>query len=323
MAESRNIPNNVSENDTLDINELASLDGEVTADFIDQLQNQISSEANIRNDGDLFEELPSKDSKKGAEFNKDIDDNFIKKYKAKLQKQQNMSNEAAKAAAKAEEERLKAEEEARLKAEAEAKLKAEEEARLKAEAEAKSQTTEETTGKNATDSEAAAEVQNVPQPETRPGTEMQTEAQPESAAKDDSISTISGGNINEHPISLEQANYKESLNYLDNNVKYSKYVIYIDPENKEFIDGLTVKERKNLINRIIREQDAISLTKRKLSKMQAIITHVLIAITTITIAIPILYWAVNASLEATINNYRQSQSAFEMLYKDKGKLKRN
>lgn len=307
MAESRNIPNNVSENDTLDINELASLDGEVTADFIEQLQNQISSEANIKNDGDLFEDISSKHSKKSTEFNKDIDDNFIKKYKAKLQKQQNLSNETARAAAKAEEERQKAEEEARQKAEAKAK----------------SQTSEETTGptakKTTANSEVTAESQNIPKHEA----ETERETQPETVAKDNSISAISGGNINEHPISLEQASYKESLNYLDNNVKYSKYVIYIDPENKEFIDSLTVKERKNLINRIIREQDAISLTKRKLSKMQAIITHVIIAITTITIAIPVLYWAVNASLEATINNYRQSQSAFEILYKDKGKLKRN
>ena len=88
------------------------------------------------------------------------------------------------------------------------------------------------------------------------------------------------------------------------------------------MDSLTVKERKNLINRIIREQDSIAVTKRKLSKMQEIITHVIVAILTIAIAIPFIYWTINASLEATINNYRSSQNAFEQLYKNYGKIKK-
>lgn len=134
------------------------------------------------------------------------------------------------------------------------------------------------------------------------------------------IEALTGGNITEKPLSKETTEYNNSLDYLDNSVKYSKYVIYIDPENKEFIDSLTVKERKNLINRIIKDQDSVAMTKQKLSKMQTIITHAIVAILTITISVPILYWAVNASMEATINNYRNSKTMFNVFYKEKGKI---
>jgi hypothetical protein len=65
--------------------------------------------------------------------------------------------------------------------------------------------------------------------------------------------------------------------FLDNNVKYSKYVIYIDPENTDFVESLTVKERKNLINRILREQDDIAITKRRLNMFQTVVKHVIIS----------------------------------------------
>ena len=117
--------------------------------------------------------------------------------------------------------------------------------------------------------------------------------------------------------------YNESLDYLDDNIKYTKYVIYIDPENKDFIDSLTVKERKNIINRLLREQDDIAITKKRLGLIQTVIKHSIIAIITITIAIPVVYWTINASLEASINNYRRSQTIFKTLYKEKGKIKKN
>ena len=39
------------------------------------------------------------------------------------------------------------------------------------------------------------------------------------------------------------------------------------------------------------------------------------------IATPIIYFTINASLEATINNHRRSQTIFKTLYKEKGKIK--
>ena len=257
-------------NDTLDINELASLNDDISNDFIEQLQNKISQEAseftgkpliNNSEDGELFEEI-SKEPPVSATLNEDIDDNFLNKYKAKLNKQDQKSQEE-------------------------------------------------------TIVEKSVEVQEISKE-----TEEKDLAKP--IINNDSsnnIETLTSGNIIEKPVNPAQVDFNESLDYIDDNVKYSKYVIYIDPENTDFIESLTVKERKNLINRIIREQDDIAITKRRLAKLQTIFKHVIIAVITVAIAIPITYWTINASLEATINNYRRSKTVFKSLYKEKGKIK--
>ena len=134
------------------------------------------------------------------------------------------------------------------------------------------------------------------------------------------IDSLSNGNITEKAITKEQIEYNDSLDLLDGNVKYSKYVVYIDPQNVNFIDGLTIKERKNLINNILREQDDIQITGRRFKVVQAIILHIIVAIITIAISVPIIYYTINASLEASINNYRRSQSNFQTLYREKGKI---
>lgn len=285
MAENNQNKNVFNENDTLDINELAALNDDISPEFIEKLQNQVSQSANKFNgvktveapksDADLFEEVASQTDVQPAEQNEisptpqeqeapkvehkpkididnNIDDNFIKKYKAKLNKQQYGN------AAKDEDNELKS---------------------------------------------RAKETSQSTSPEE--------------------IGNLSGGNITEKPATTEQINYNDSLDFLDNNVKYSKYVIYIDPENTDFIDSLTVKERKNLINRILREQDDIAITKRRWSMIQTIVKHTIIAIITIAITIPIIYFTINASLEATINNYRNSQTIFKTLYKEHGKIQNN
>ena len=134
------------------------------------------------------------------------------------------------------------------------------------------------------------------------------------------INKISEGKILEKTLTPEQKSYNDSLDYLDGNVKYSKYVIYIDPQNVDFIESLTVKERKNLINRILREQDDINITKQRLKKARTIMGHAIVAIITLAVSVPIIYYAINASLEASINNYRRSQANFQTLYRENGKI---
>ncbi len=265
-----------NEKDSMDINELASLNDDISPDLIDQLQAKLSNDAMNLNDTDdssktqensgddtvLFEETEKEDKEekpkneiKKIEVNidKKFDDNFIKKYKAKLNKQQEAVNKDSKKAAE-------------------------------------------------THISSAAFSDNTTPEENK------------------SIEEISKGNIKERKFSKKQKEYNDSLDFLDNNVKYSKYVIYIDPENVPFIDSLTVKERKNLINRILREQDDIAITKQRFKIVNAIIKHVIIAILTIAISIPVIYFTINTSLEATVNNYRRSQSLFQTLYKENGKI---
>ncbi len=270
-----------NDKDTMDINELASLNDDISPELIEQLQQKLTQDAqnlnaestaqnqpafNINDDATLFEEpsaaanpgqevkiegeVPKEPApvKKDINLDKNFDDNFIKKYKAKLNKQQNESQE---------------------KKEAESTI-------------------------------SSAAFAETPQQED--------------------IEKISNGNITERKITPEQKNYNDSLDFLDGNIKYSKYVIYIDPQNVDFIEGLTVKERKNLINKILKEQNDIAITKQRFRIIQTVLRHAIVAILTIAISIPIIYITINASLETTINNYRRSQSIFQTLYKEKGKI---
>ena len=270
-----------NDKDTMDINELASLNDDISPELIEQLQQKLTQDAqnlnaestaqnqpafNINDEDTLFEEpsaaanpgqevkiegeVPKEPApvKKDINLDKNFDDNFIKKYKAKLNKQQNESQE---------------------KNEAESTI-------------------------------SSAAFAETPQQED--------------------IEKISNGNITERKITPEQKNYNDSLDFLDGNIKYSKYVIYIDPQNVDFIEGLTVKERKNLINKILKEQNDIAITKQRFRIIQTVLRHAIVAILTIAISIPIIYITINASLETTINNYRRSQSIFQTLYKEKGKI---
>ena len=282
-----------NEKDSMDINELASLNDDISPELIEQLQQKIAKDAeslsgespkpafNTADDTTLFEEPeaapkeeevtpqseeqkaeePKPAEKKDIQLDKNFDDNFIKKYKAKLNKQKQG---------------------------------------------AEGETPEEKAAETISDSVFGA--QEVAQED-------------EKDQNDNDINKISNGNITERILTKEQKEYNDSLDFLDNNIKYSKYVIYIDPNNVDFIESLTVKERKNLINKILREQDDIAITKQRFKIIQTVIRHVIIAILTISISIPVIYFTINASLEATINNYRRSESIFQTLYKEKGKIK--
>ena len=140
-------------------------------------------------------------------------------------------------------------------------------------------------------------------------------------AENNNIEELSQGKITEKPLTPEIKSYNDSLDLLDGNVKYSKYVMYIDPQNVDFIESLTVKERKNLINKILKEQNDIAITRQRFRMVQTVIKHAVVAILTIAISIPIIYITINASLEASINNYRRSQSMFQTLYKQGGKIR--
>ena len=98
----RNIPKDIySKDDPLDINELASLNDDISPEFIEQLQNQVAQNASAftgkpvaigDDDTELFEEVnevATETKSQPIQFDENIDDNFVKKYKAKLNKQQN------------------------------------------------------------------------------------------------------------------------------------------------------------------------------------------------------------------------------------------
>ena len=281
MSNEKNNTNVYNANDAFEINELASLNEDISPELIEQLQNKISAEASnlnqsnskINEDANLFEEIklnPTPKSSPKIDIDKNIDDNFIKKYKAKLNKQTNETDE---------------------------------------------EDSKSSSVNNVSDNTQTAQISNEKDIDASLSNII------EAPSSNQQIEVLSAGKITEKPVTTSQLSYNDSLDFLDNNIKYSKYVIYIDPENTDFIESLTVKERKNLINKILREQDDIAITKKRLTTFQTVLKHVIISIITIAISIPIVYITINASLEATINNHRRSQGIFKTLYKEKGKIK--
>lgn len=282
-----------SNNDSIDISELASLNEDISDELLDQLQNKLTSDPNSfseekpvneKDDSTLFEETavnteqtetaPSVEVPEQGLTSAVVEDNVpppadVTENKEDVQVNQSFDDNFIK--------KYKA----KLNKKAQAALQS---------------------GKSVSGEATTKYMQE------------QVEEEP--------IEKLSDGNISERPLTQEAKDYNESLDFLDGNVKYSKYVIYIDPKNVDFIDGLTVKERKNLINNILRQQDDISITKQRFALLQTIIRQIVIAILTIAVSIPLVYFVINASLEATVDNYRRSQINWQALYKQHGKIQK-
>lgn len=99
-----------------------------------------------------------------------------------------------------------------------------------------------------------------------------------------------------------------------------KYVVYINPENVDFMENLSVNARRDIINKILREQDELVAKKRDAERKKQYTRHLIVAVMTFIIGFPILFFIVNKSVEATIANYKQAQKNFINLYREKGKI---
>lgn len=107
------------------------------------------------------------------------------------------------------------------------------------------------------------------------------------------------------------------------NAVYKKYVIYIDKDNENYIDSLTIAERKQLINEVLHDQRNLSEAQRRERQKKEAIAKLILGVVTFLITVPLIYLIFNISMEATIQNYRHSKSNFEVLYKETGKIKIN
>lgn len=102
--------------------------------------------------------------------------------------------------------------------------------------------------------------------------------------------------------------------------KSKKYVIYIDPENIDFMEALSINDRKTIINKILREQDEAIAAQLFLEQRKRFLRQIIVATLTFIIGFPLLFALVNLSMEATITNYKQSKKDFSVLYRENGKI---
>ena len=284
-----------SDKDTMDINELASLNDDISPELIEQLQQKLTQDA---------QNLSGEEEK--AEFDENDDATLFEepaqKNKNKPEEAQTPSNETV----ENKETEVKKEEPQPQKKDINIDKNIDDNFIKKYKAKLNKQKKQ---GAADEKSEVIADENTISN-----AAFVDIPQQPD-------IEELSQGKITEKPLTPEIKSYNDSLDLLDGNVKYSKYVMYIDPQNVDFIESLTVKERKNLINKILKEQNDIAITKQRFRMVQEIIKHAIVAILTIAISVPIIYLTINASLEASINNYRRSQTMFQTLYKQGGKIK--
>ena len=99
-----------------------------------------------------------------------------------------------------------------------------------------------------------------------------------------------------------------------------KYVIYITPNNIDYVDSLSIDDRTELINNVLCESHNSDIKNKQLKERQKYLKHLIVVCITVIISFPILFFAVNKSLQASISNYQQSQQNFQKLYNEKGKI---
>ena len=100
-----------------------------------------------------------------------------------------------------------------------------------------------------------------------------------------------------------------------------KYVIYITPNNIDYVDSLSIDDRTELINNVLYESHNSDIKNKQLKERQKYLKHLIVVCITVIISFPILFFAVNKSLQVSISNYQQSQQNFQKLYKEKGKIR--
>lgn len=105
----------------------------------------------------------------------------------------------------------------------------------------------------------------------------------------------------------------------DSNSK--KYVIYVNNENIDFMENLNPDDRRDLINKILKEQNNIAVKNKELEARKQYTINLILACITFIICFPVLFFLVNKATEATINNYTQARENFTRLYREEGKIK--
>lgn len=102
-----------------------------------------------------------------------------------------------------------------------------------------------------------------------------------------------------------------------------KYVLYIDSYNIDYMESLSLNERREVINRVLQEQKDLSEEQKQQQKKKRFLKHLILACITFIICFPIMFIVVNKAMESVLANYQQARENFTKLYKEQGKIKIN
>ncbi|MBQ3310448.1 hypothetical protein IJG72_00065 [bacterium] len=123
------------------------------------------------------------------------------------------------------------------------------------------------------------------------------------------------------PAEIQETKPEKNNSSKKENADTKRYVIHIDRENVEFMDKLSIDERNEIINKIIKNQHIKFNKFSKIHDLYTFANQVVIMVLTIVIGIPVFFVVLNKSIDITISNYKQSEQNFIKLYKEKGKIK--
>ena len=114
-------------------------------------------------------------------------------------------------------------------------------------------------------------------------------------------------------------NFEKQKTYLgniqENEEKPKKFVFQIYPENIDYVDSLSYEEKHDLINQLLTNYREGFYTEDNSETKTQKLTKTLTVIIILLIAIPVLLFFLNISLDMTKNNYRIFQGNFEKLFR--------
>lgn len=117
---------------------------------------------------------------------------------------------------------------------------------------------------------------------------------------------------------------KEIKKVMDAPVKFDssskKYVVYVNSDNIDFMESLSIKERQEVINKILKEQNEFIIMKKISQERIRFTKHALLATITFIVGFPVLFFCVNRALQITIDNYNVAKQNFSQLYRSSGKI---
>lgn len=107
-----------------------------------------------------------------------------------------------------------------------------------------------------------------------------------------------------------------------NNSEYKKYVLKINKKYQNIIDKMTNEEREQYFNAML-EFYIENQPKHQLKlRIKESVINILTVVLTCVIGIPMIFFVSNKAIETTISNYKQTQTNFINLYRDKGGIKK-
>lgn len=110
--------------------------------------------------------------------------------------------------------------------------------------------------------------------------------------------------------------------YYDISPVEKKYVVSINSDIVPYFEKIDPEERSELVNALIFEHIEREKKVPEEVRIKKLIKHSFVVIATIAIGVPMFFKMTNASIEATVNSYREVQTNFEKLYSQKGGVKR-